>query len=81
MGPRGPVRPRIKAPDAPYDGKVSELTVAEFPEKFGPGTKRTSMSVQHTSVQNNFSGISKGMPRRNISMHVEICFSTRHLSQ
>eukprot|EP00434_Breviolum_minutum_P014329 symbB.v1.2.012636.t1/scaffold853.1/size308060/16 len=26
---------RIKAPDAPYDGKVSELTVAEFPEKFG----------------------------------------------
>jgi len=26
---------RIKAPEEPYDGKVADLTVAEFPEKFG----------------------------------------------
>ena len=26
---------RIQAPQEPFDGKVSELTVAEFPEKFG----------------------------------------------
>ena len=26
---------RIKAPDEPYDGRVADLTVAEFPEKFG----------------------------------------------
>ncbi|CAE7234718.1 AQR [Symbiodinium sp. CCMP2456] len=26
---------RIKAPEEPYDGRVADLTVAEFPEKFG----------------------------------------------
>ena len=26
---------RIQAPTEPYDGRVAELTVAEFPEKFG----------------------------------------------
>ena len=36
---RWSVKPRIKAPEQPYDGKVSELTVAEFPEKFGEGLR------------------------------------------
>ena len=35
---------RINAPEQPYDGKVSELTVAEFPEKFGEGPREDNRS-------------------------------------
>ena len=41
---------RIKAPEQPYDGKVSELTVAEFPEKFGEGPREENRSSKKTLI-------------------------------